>query len=103
MIGWLNIGSLVLGLIAWILPVVVLMRKEKSGNNKLVVFSIWSFSCCGVALCFQMYYNYHLVIIEDWSALMDTMGGVAVAATVLLVVTIALNTMTLVVNRKKAN
>lgn len=93
--GWLNIGSLVLGLIAWILPVVSLMRMTK----QWAALSIMSLSACAISLVFQMYYNYHLVQIEDWSALMDTMGGVVVASTVLLIVTIVLNGIALIVHR----
>ena len=37
MYGWLNIGSLVLGLIAWILPIVTLAIHNKY-NNKIWFF-----------------------------------------------------------------
>ncbi len=39
----------------------------------------------------QIFYNDHLVKIEDWSALMDTSSAVAMVSTLLLVVTIILN------------
>lgn len=97
MFGLLNLGSLVLGLIAWILPVVNLMRYKKCGHNNWFVLSIISISACAISLCFQIFYNYHLVKIEDWSALMDTMGAVAIAAAVLLIFTIILNVITLMV------
>ncbi|MFS0690020.1 hypothetical protein AB1K89_12375 [Sporosarcina sp. 179-K 8C2 HS] len=97
MIGLLNVGSLVFGLIAWILPVVNLM-----GINKhWAALSIMSLSACAISLFFQIYYNYHLVQIEDWTALMDTMGAVVYAATVLLVVTLLLNVFTLIVYRRR--
>lgn len=99
MIGLLNLGSLVLGLIAWILPVVNLMRYEKHDHRNWVTLSIMSVSACAIALCFQIIYSYHLVKIEDWSALMDTTGAVAFAAAVLLIVTIILNAITLIVYR----
>ncbi len=99
MIGLLNIGSLVLGLIAWILPGVNLMRSEKTGDKNWVTLSIISLSACAISLFFQMYYNYHLVKIEDWSALMDTTGAVLFAAIMLLSVTIILNAITLIVYR----
>ena len=97
MFGLLNLGSLVLGLIAWILPVVNLMRYKKRGHNNWFVLSIISISACAISLCFQIFYNYHLVKIEDWSALMDTMGAVAIAAAVLIIFTIILNVITLMV------
>jgi len=99
MSGWLNLGSLALGLIAWILPVISLMGYVRQDHRNWVVLSFISFIACATSLIFQIFYNYHLVKIEDWSALMDTMGGVAVASAVLLIVTIILNTSTLILHR----
>lgn len=96
MVGLLNVGSLVLGLIAWILPVVGLIWISKHW----VALSIISLSACAISLIFQIYYNYHLVQIEDWSALMDTMRGVVVAATVLLIGTLLVNLISLIVYRR---
>ncbi|MEI3614420.1 hypothetical protein [Pseudogracilibacillus sp. SO30301A] len=101
MIGLLNLGSLLLGLTAWILPVVNLMRFKNYNHRHWVALSITSISTCAVSLCFQIFYNYHLVKIEDWSALMDTMGAVVFAAATLLIVTIILNAITLIVYREK--
>ncbi|WP_223702574.1 hypothetical protein [Sutcliffiella deserti] len=101
MVGWLNIGSLVLGLIAWILPVINLLQYKKHEHRNWGVLSIMSISACSISLYFQMVYNNYLVKIEDWSALMDTSGGVVFAATVLLVVTLLLNVITLFVYRHK--
>ncbi|MCK1993726.1 hypothetical protein GW626_09370 [Peribacillus muralis] len=95
MTGLLNLGSLVLGLLAWILPVVNLMRYKNHEINNWVALSFMSISACAISLCFQILYNYHLVRIEDWNAIMDTMYAVAFAATVLLIVTIILNAITL--------
>jgi len=97
MIGLLNIGSIVLGLVAWILPVISLMRTTKHW----AAFSIMSLSACAISLILQLYYNYHLVQIEDWAALMDTTGAVVVAATVLLIFTLLLNVSTLIVYSRK--
>lgn len=101
MIGWLNIGSLVLGLIAWLLPVVNLVGYIIGKQRNWAILSILSISACAISLCFQIFYNNHLVKIEDWSALMDTTGAVAILSAVLLVVTIILNAITLVVYRDK--
>ena len=101
MIGLLNLGSLVLGLIAWILPMVNLMRYKKQDHKNWITFSMISISACAISLCFQILYNYHLVRIEDWSALMDTMWAVVLAASVLLIVTIILNAITLIIYRKR--
>lgn len=99
--GWLNVGSLVLGLIAWILPIVNLTSYDKHNNRNWIVLSIMSISACAIALCFQIIYNNHLVKIEDWSALMDTSGALASVSAVLLIVTILLNSFTMLVHRAK--
>ena len=94
---WLNLGSLVLGLIAWVLPVVNLVQHNEADQRNWVAFSVASVSSCAISLCMQIFYSDHLVKIEDWSALMDTSHAVALAAALLLVVTIILNAITLIV------
>ncbi len=95
--GLLNLGSLVLGLIAWILPVVNLLQHNKANHRHWIFFSVTSVSACAISLWMQIFYTNHLVKIEDWSALIDTSHAVASVATLLLVVTIILNAITLVV------
>lgn len=99
--SWLNVGSLVFGLIAWILPVVNLVRHDKSDNKNWVVFSVTSVSACAISLYMQFLYTNHLVNIEDWSALMDTSHAVALVSTFLLVITMILNATALVVYHGK--
>jgi cytochrome c oxidase subunit 4 len=99
--GLLNLGSLVLGLIAWILPVVNLMQHNTVNHRHWVAFSVASVSACAVSLWMQILYTNHLVKIKDWSALMDTSYAVALVATLLLAVTIILNVITLVVYHGK--
>ncbi len=101
MISWLNPASLVLGLIAWILPVVNLMRDKKHDHSNWAILSIISISACAISLWLQIIYGYFLVKIEDWSALMDTRGAVAFVSAVLLIVTVILNAITLFVYRDR--
>jgi amino acid transporter len=101
MIGLLNLGSLVCGLIAWILPVVNLIRYKKYNNRNWVTLSIVSISACAISLCFQIFYNNHLVKISDWSALVDITDNVVFVAAVLVIVTIILNVITLFVYRDR--
>lgn len=54
---------------------------------------------CAISLCFQIFYNHHLVQIGDWGTLMDITGTLIVVSAVLLIVTILLNTITLIVYR----
>lgn len=99
MITLLNPASLVLGLIAWILPVINLMQHKKHDNRNWVVLSTISLSACAISLFFQILYTNHLVNICDWTALMDITNSLVFVASVLIVVTIILNAITLIVYR----
>lgn len=99
--SFLNLGSLVMGVIAWILPAFNLMRYKRHDNRNWVILSILSLSSCAISLFFQIYYIYHKVKISDWAALMDTMYAIVFASTVLLIVTIILNSITMLVYRDR--
>ncbi|MGG3887267.1 hypothetical protein [Brevibacillus panacihumi] len=101
MYGLLNLGSLVLGLIAWILPTVNLMRNKKHGHQNWGILSMMSFGACATSLSFQIFYHNHLVTIEDWAALLDTTDAVAFATAALLIGTILLNVISLLVYRNR--
>ncbi|ALS78456.1 hypothetical protein AUO94_07170 [Planococcus kocurii] len=103
MYGWLNIGSLILGLIAWALPIAMLAKHNKENNKRLVLFSIASISACVISLCFQILYQDYLVRIEDWSALADTSKAVVRLSFLLAIVTILLNVITALVYNKKVS
>jgi cytochrome c oxidase subunit 4 len=90
--GLLNLGSLLLGLTAWILPIINLAMGSRTKHKK--VLSGTSVTACAMALCLQIIYQNHLVKIEDWSALMDTSHAVTFVSVILLVGTIALNAIT---------
>lgn len=87
--GLLNRGSLLFGVIAVILPIINLMRENKSINKNWSILSIAS--ACAISLFMQIFYINHLVNIEDWTAMMDTLSTVALASALLLVITITLN------------
>ncbi|MGI8352323.1 hypothetical protein NiCM35_21460 [Niallia circulans] len=93
-------GSLVLGLIAWILPATNLMRDKKKVQRNGLMICFLSMGACAISISFQIFYSYYLVKMEDWSAMMDTSGGVVVATAVLLSVTIILNTANYIIYRK---
>lgn len=99
--SYLNLVSLILGFIAWMLPIVNLIKYNNHEHKNWMIFSIASVGACASSLCFQIIYNSHLVKTEDWSALLDTSGNMAWVCTFLLMVTIALNIVTIVVYRKK--
>lgn len=43
MIGWLNLGSLLLGLVALVLPIVILMKNTKYDNGTWFALSFSAF------------------------------------------------------------
>ena len=101
MYGWLNLGSLVLGLVAWILPILNLVKRNKNHKN-WALYLIVSTSACVISLFFQIAYHNYLVRIGDWAALMDTSGAVVLLTFILTVVTILLNTITVIVYNKRS-
>ncbi|MBU6135322.1 MULTISPECIES: hypothetical protein [Clostridium] len=101
MIILLNPASLLLGLIAWILPIISLMQYKENKNKSWIILSIISISSCVISLFLQIIYNNHLVQINDWSALMDTTDALVFVSAVLIVVTIILNTVTTFIYYKK--
>lgn len=96
--GILNLGSVLLGLVAWGSPVWYVSRRLRgragSGGPYLV-----SLGCCGVSLWFQILYGSHLAGIEDVSAWMDTADAVAKVAGFLLITTVLLNVLILWADR----
>ena len=101
MYGWLNIGSLLFGLVAWILPITTLAKHNKYKNKNQALISVASISSCVISLYFQMLYNDYLVRIKDWSALMDTSSSVVRLSFLLALGTIVLNITTAAVYNKK--
>jgi len=98
--AWFNVGSLVLGLVAWVLPIINLAKYNKTKNRNWIVLLFASMSVCSISVLFQIVYQKHLVQIEDWSAIMDTIWGVLFVSTVLIGVTITLNLITIFKYRK---
>lgn len=103
MIIFLNIGSLIFGLLAWTFPIVLLISGKYSTLRKWACFFVVSLTACSVSLYFQLLNIVHLVNIEDWTAIMDTARGVIVVSGVLLIITILLNVITLVVLGNASN
>ena len=91
MISFLMVGSLVLGLMAWILPSINISRYKGNYNNNWAIYSIISISACAIALCFQILYSNQMVRIGDLSGIMDTSGTSTVLSVILLISTLVLN------------
>lgn len=90
----LNLLSLLLGLSAWGLGLAALVRKESRG------LSLCSCTCCALALLGQLLEIRRRVAAADWAALMDTLPALITAASVLLLVTIILNTLALITGKR---
>lgn len=95
MYGLLNIGSLLLGLAAWVLPVAAMVCRQKPS-----LLCAASFSLCSLSLLLQICYTQYLVTIRDWSAIEDTHYAVVFAAAVLLSVTAILNLAAWMINKR---
>ena len=98
---WLNIGSLVFGLIAWIIPLFYIIKHNKSNLIKGLTSSVVSLGSCIISLGMHIFYTNHLVKIEDWSALIDTSNATVFCSTCLIVVTIILNIISLIIYYRK--
>ncbi|MDR2203117.1 MAG: hypothetical protein LBE76_02215 [Nitrososphaerota archaeon] len=98
----LNFGSILLGLMAWILPIVNLAIANKAKHKNWAAFSIASLSACAIAVCMQLYNIVHMVNAEAWGSLMDTSNAMANVSLVLIVITITLNVITLIIYRKNS-
>ena len=86
--GWLNLGSVALGLAGWIAPWLAFAENWRSGLGRRGLWHVVSLGCCALALWFQICYQRHLVEIQDWSALLDTAGAVGKVSGFLLVTTL---------------
>lgn len=82
-----TIGSLVLGVAAWVLPICGLTEYGKRAGG----FSAASFAACALALLLQIFYFHGLSARGDWSAVEDTSRAVALVSAVLTAVTALLN------------
>lgn len=101
MIVLLNPASLVLGLIAWTLPVINIVQYKNNKHRNWGVFSIISLSMCSISIYFQIIYTNHLVNISDWSALMDTTNALVFVTSVLIILTLTLNAINLFIYRDR--
>lgn len=87
MSAFLNITSLILGLIAWVIPFALLCRRQRA----VPAATLASGTACAAALLLQLGEIAHRVAISDYSAIADTIGAIVFAAAVLVAVTIVLN------------
>lgn len=94
----LSIGSLALGLSAWILGILAIIRPKASVSY---ANTVCSFSLCAVSLLLQLFEVQNRVKIRDYAAIEDTIRAVIIAAVALVFVTFALNIVAFAKARKK--
>ena len=98
--GWLNIGSLIFGLAAWFIPALTIVQLKKAMTKFSITKLLLSIAACSIALWFQIFYINHLVTLQDWTALMDTISTVTQISAILVIVTIALNVISVILLSK---
>ena len=89
-----NLGSIFLGLTAWILGYWYLTRLQCSS---FVPFC--SFSCCSVSLLFQLLELKRRAVAEDACGFYDTIGAICLCAVVLVSGTLLLHLLALLRRR----
>lgn len=87
MVGLLNLGSLLLGLLAWMLPII----GSRKPNDQSMVYVTLSFASVSLAILFQLMFQHHYAKIEDLSAIMDTIGFSVVSSWTLVIVATLFN------------
>ena len=95
MSGFLNIASIFLGLVAWAIPLALVLRRQ-SGRGGIMA----SGTACSAALLLQLGEIAHRAAIDDYSAIADTIGAIVVAGVVLVAVTAVLNLAAVLIRTK---
>ena len=88
-----NVGSLILGIVAWLFGSMAIASKKK---KRVHSYSVGSFSVCAISLVSQILEIENRFMQRDYAAIDDTIGGVIFASIVLVVVTIVLNIVAIV-------
>lgn len=91
-----NIGSIILGIIAWASAGVAIAKSKRAQTLSAV-----SFVACIISLFLQFLEVSNRVNLGDYAAIEDTIRAVILAATLLIVVTIILNSVALLKNKSK--
>lgn len=94
----LNIGSLILGVCAWLFGVLAIGTPKASPAHRNTVVS---FGLCTVSLLLQVLEVNRRVLLGDYAAIEDTIRAVVIASIALVVITIILNLVALRKAKKK--
>ena len=100
-VGWLNFFSILLGIVAWALPLVSLFKRIRSSGFAGVAFCALSLCACSGSLYLQLLAIDTRMPLSDIAWLKDTFPAVLAACTILLTITAALNLIALIVHLVK--
>ena len=84
----LNIGSLVLGICAWVFGALAIATSKPITAHRNTCAS---FSLCAISLVLQFLELNRRVILGDYAAIEDTIRAILIASVVLVSVTVILN------------
>lgn len=73
--GWFNLGSILLGVLALVFPMLALALRHK--NNLSTALTHASYFAALITLLFQIIYQNHLAEIGDFGAIRDTSDSLA--------------------------
>ena len=84
----LNLGSLILGISAWLFAIFAITACEafRSYRNTVV-----SFSLCAASLLLQLLEINRRVLLNDYAAIADTIRAILIASVALVSITVILN------------
>ena len=89
---FLNYGSLLSGVIAWIIGYIAIKCEKQ---KMAYCFSVSSFSSCAISLLGQILEVGNRVNQNDFSAIADTIRAIIIASCIMVIVTIVLNVVAL--------
>lgn len=93
-----SVGSIVIGLIAWAIPIWQITFVRNPENVKYVLMSM---GLATVSLILQFYDIAQEVFSYDWSALLDTINAISMVAVLFSFITIGLNAIMIKVSSTK--
>ncbi len=86
---FLNLSSIILGVVGVLIPIVIIKRKKLSLNS---LYLTWvSFTASTLSIVLQVFEVRHRVAIGDVSAVMDTINAIAMVSVLLLICTSVVN------------
>ena len=94
----LNIGSLILGVCAWLFGGLAIGTPTTFSSHRN---TLASFGLCAVSLVLQLMEINRRVLLGDYAAIEDTIRAVVIASVALVVITIILNVVALVKAKNK--